>query len=352
MELGISSALRTLFEQLGKSFFISGYLPAVLFVALNQYLVFSTRFGGRSLVLFGPDFKLGPFTGDNLATVILPLFLAMLLLAFNTLIVKFFEGAFKWQQDFFLRPWMAANRNRCQKQYGRLTTLKKEYYKQLAQVAGSDKAERSDALDKVVGLRLQIQAENDRLEQIEPMPSMPYRLERVRPTALGNLFALMEEYPYDRYGIDAVAIWPRLHSLLPDAVKADISNQKLLLDFMLNLVTLAGIFGVEGIVVGLVRTPIQHALVGAGVGALIVAWLLYRAAVGVTATMGLFVTSAFDFYRGAVLEKLGLSQPPQVEDEQSLWLQIASFLRRGEGFKLPPRRPAATPAEKKPAPSQ
>jgi len=347
MELGISSALRTLFEQLGKSFFISGYLPAVLFVALNQYLVFSNRFGGRSLVLFGPDFKLGPFTGDNLATVILPLFLAMLLLAFNTLIVKFFEGAFKWQQDLLLRPWMAANRKRCQKLYGRLTTLKKEYYKQLAQVAGSDKAERNDAVDKVVGLRLQIQAENDRLEQIEPMPSLPYRLERVRPTALGNIFALMEEYPYDRYGIDAVAIWPRLHSLLPDANKADISNQKLLLDFLLNLVTLAGIFGIEGIVAGLVRVPIQLALVATGVGALIVAWLLYRAAVGVTATMGLFVTSAFDFYRGAVLEKLGLNQPPQVEDEQFLWLQIASFLRRGEAFKLPPRRPAPTPAEKK-----
>jgi len=347
MELGISSALKTLFEQLGKAFFISGYLPAALFVALNQYLVFSNRFGGRSLVLFAPDFKLGPFTGDNLATVILPLFLGMLLLAFNTLIIKFFEGAFKWQQNILLRPWMAANRKRCQERYGKLVTLKKEYYQQLARAAGSDKAERNDALDKVVGLRLQIQAENDRLEQIEPTPSLPYRLERVRPTALGNTFALIEEYPYDRYGIDAVAIWPRLHPLLPDAVKANIGNQKLLLDFMLNLVALAGIFGIEGIVVGLARAPIQLALIGAGVGALVVAWLLYRAAVGVTATMGLFVTSAFDFYRGAVLEKFGLSQPPQVEDEQFLWLQIASFLRRGEGFKLPPRRSASAPAEKK-----
>jgi hypothetical protein len=196
-----------------------------------------------------------------------------------------------------------------------------------------------------VGLRLQIQAENDRLEQIEPMPSLPYRLERVRPTALGNTFALMEEYPYDRYGIDAVAIWPRLHSLLPDAVKTNIGNQKLLLDCMLSLVALAGIFSIEGIVIGLARAPIQLALIGVGVGALVMAWLLYRAAVGVVAAMELFVTSAFDFYRGAVLEKFGLSQPPEVEDEQFLWLQIASFLRRGEGFKLPPR--CAPPAPEK-----
>ena len=62
--------------------------------------------------------------------------------------------------------------------------------------------------------------------------------------------------------------------------------------------------------------------------------------------MGLFVTSAFDFYRGAVLEKFGLSQPPQVEDEQFLWLQIVSFLRQGEGFKLPPRRAAPEPGKK------
>lgn len=166
MELGISSALKTLFGQLGKTFFISGYLPAALFVALNQYLVFSNRFGGRSFMLFAPDFKLGPFTGDNLAAVILPLFLAMLLLAFNTLIIKFFEGAFKWQQNILLRPWMAANRKRCQERYGKLATLKKEYYEQLAQAAGSGKAERNDALDKVVGLRLQIQAENDRLGRL------------------------------------------------------------------------------------------------------------------------------------------------------------------------------------------
>jgi len=166
MELGISSALKTLFGQLGKTFFISGYLPAALFVALNQYLVFSNRFGGRSFMLFAPDFKLGPFTSGNLAAVILPLFLAMLLLAFNTLIIKFFEGVFKWQQNILLRPWMTANRKRCQERYGKLATLKKEYYEQLAQAAGSGKAERNDALDKVVGLRLQIQAENDRLGRL------------------------------------------------------------------------------------------------------------------------------------------------------------------------------------------
>jgi hypothetical protein len=110
-------------------------------------------------------------------------------------------------------------------------------------------------------------------------------------------------------------------------------------------VTLAGIFGVEGIIVGLVRARIQLALIGAGIGALVVAWLLYRASVSVTATMALFVTTAFDYYRGMVLEKFGLSQPPTIEEEQFLWLRLASFLRRGEGFKLPPR--SAPPALEK-----
>ena len=347
MELGISSALKTLFEQLGKSFFISGYLPAALFVALNQSLILSDRFGGRSVALFASDFKLGPFTGENLATVILPLFLAMLLLAFNTLIIKFFEGAYKWQQKTLFRPWMSANQKRCKQRYGKLVMLRQEYYKQLARAAApAAEAERADALNKITGLRLQIQQENDRLEQIEAMPSLPYRLDRVRPTALGNTFALMEEYPYDRYGIDSVAIWPRLQPLLPDAVKSTIANQKLLLDFLLNLVTLSGILGVEGIVLGLARVPVQFALIGAGAGSLVAAWLLYRASVSVTATMGLFVTGAFDFYRGLVLDKFGLAQPDSVEDEQFVWLKLEAFLRRGEGFKLPPRtQPAA--AEKK-----
>jgi hypothetical protein len=274
---------------------------------------------------------LGPFTGENLATVILPLFLGMLLLAFNTLIIKFFEGAGKWQQRTIFRPWMLANQARSKQRYGKLVMLRQEYYKQLARTAApatapatapAAEAERADALNKITGLRLQIQQEYDRLEQIEAMPSQPYRLDRVKPTALGNTFALMEEYPYDRYGIDSVAIWPRLQPLLPDAVKSNIANQKL------------------------ARVPMQFALIGAGAGSFLVAWLLYRAAVSATATMGLFVTGAFDFYRGLVLEKFGLAQPESVEDEQFVWLKLEAFLRRGEGFKLPPRtKPAA--ADKK-----
>jgi hypothetical protein len=318
-----------------------------LFVALNQYLILSDRFGGRSVALFASDFKLGPFTGENLVTVILPLFLGMLLLAFNTLIIEFFEGAYKWQQKILFRPWMSANQKRCQQRYGKLVMLRQEYYKQLARAASpAAEAERADALNKITGLRLQIQQENDRLEQIEAMPSLPYRLERIRPTALGNTFALMEEYPYDRYGIDSVAIWPRLQPLLPDAVKSSIANQKLLLDFLLNLVTLSGILGVEGVALGLARVPVQFALIGAGIGSLVAAWLLYRASVSVTATMGLFVTGAFDFYRGLVLDKFGLAQPESVEDEQFVWLKLESFLRRGEGFKLPPRTKPATTEKK------
>jgi len=273
--------------------------------------------------------------------------LGMLLLAFNTLIVKFFEGAYKWQQKTLFRPWMSANQARCRQRYGKLVMLRQEYTNQLARAASpAAEAERADALNKITGLRLQIQQENDRLEQIEAMPSLPYRLERIRPTALGNTFALMEEYPYDRYGIDSVAIWPRLQPLLPDAVKSSIANQKLLLDFLLNLVTLSGILGVEGIALGLARVPVQFALIGAGIGSLVAAWLLYRASVSVTATMGLFVTGAFDFYRGLVLDKFGLAQPDSVEDEQFVWLKLESFLRRGEGFKLPPRAKSAA-AEKK-----
>lgn len=337
MDLSISSGLKTLFEQLGKSFLIAGYLPAALFVALNQYLVFSERFKGKSITLFTPDFKLGPFTGENIAGLILPLFIGMLLFAFNTLIIQFFEGAFKWQQDFLLRPWMRANRKRCRDRYGKLVTLKNEYIKQLVRQSSESQVERDDAAYKVTGLRLQIQVENDRLEKIEPMPSLPQRVERIRPTALGNTFALMEEYAYDRYGIDSMAIWPRLQTLLPDAVKTNIGNQKLLLDFLLNLVALAGLFGIEAVLAGLLRFPLQWALIAAGIGAFLVAWALYQAAVSVTATMGLFVTAAFDYYRGAVLDKFGLTQPATVEEEQFLWLQLASFLRRGEAFKLPAR---------------
>jgi hypothetical protein len=78
------------------------------------------------------------------------------------------------------------------------------------------------------------------------------RPEKVTPTALGNAWSLLEEYPYDRYGMDAMIFWPRLRGEVDATFDKRLTNQKILIDFLLNTSFLMLILGVEILVTGLV----------------------------------------------------------------------------------------------------
>jgi hypothetical protein len=45
--------------------------------------------------------------------------------------------------------------------------------------------------------------------------------------------------------------------------------------------------------------------------------------------------TAFDYYRGNVLQRLNLQMPNDLEEERVLWLKLAAFIRRGESFYFP-----------------
>jgi hypothetical protein len=48
----------------------------------------------------------------------------------------------------------------------------------------------------------------------------PYDLrDRAMPTRVGNILLSAELYPYLRYGIDAVLVWPRLYQAVPDSFR-------------------------------------------------------------------------------------------------------------------------------------
>lgn len=55
--------------------------------------------------------------------------------------------------------------------------------------------------------------------QLTRMPAQP---DQLMPTQLGNRLRAAELRSYKRYGLDAVICWPRLWSLLPDNLRADL----------------------------------------------------------------------------------------------------------------------------------
>jgi hypothetical protein len=393
---------------IGQAFFFASYLPALLFVALHQYALLPAL--GLSGTLL-PDVPEVPFlSGELLTTLLLPLFLAMLLVSLNTAITRFFEGLFPWQRSFLLRRWQRANERKSQQLYGELQKWKVCYRSLLEAIAEAEESseasqssrywalikrfwpgerfskwlapavdtpedvpdtspkeqlsymdliaqeiqkispeEQFDCWDLITEIMQakspealfdclyqiaeKIQEIHEQIEENQPVQPLPFQASFARPTTLGNAFAVFEEYPLDRYGIDGVLFWPRLRQVVDDKLLSVLDNLKMFLDFQLHLSALALIFTVEAAATGIVSQTAGW-WIAAGL-ALLVARLAYSAGIRVVRTIGTLVSTCFDLYRGKLLKQFGLTQSTNFFEEYKTWLQLSAFLRRGELFYWP-----------------
>ena len=53
---------------------------------------------------------------------------------------------------------------------------------------------------------------------------------RVMPTQLGNILRAAEERPKNQYGLDTFICWPRLWLLLPESIKAELTEARMTLN--------------------------------------------------------------------------------------------------------------------------
>jgi len=195
----------------------------------------------------------------------------------------------------------------------------------------------------------------------------------IMPTRLGNVLKAAEIYPWKRYRLDAVVIWSRLESSLPDAFSTTFQNTKISLDLMITLATCTLFFGLPlsaWIVVHttmmlpwwlplilalialalrlyifaaiavfaclapifLASPPIALARTQMGaillVGIAILFWLCYQNAVQAALAYGEQVKSAFDLYRWKVLESLHLQLPKDFDEERKTWEAVDGLLLR------------------------
>lgn len=356
----LSEQLSGIADRLGKTFMIAGYLPALLFVIAHQLLLFPRWQIEGGLLLQTPAPEEGAaaawrwtyFIDQTLTILLLPLLLGVLLMSLNTLIIKLFEGEFRWQQKLLLRPWQQSALRRQQALFGNLAALKEAYTQVLADLAGLPPgADDTELQQKRISLALALQ---ERHNQAGPLPvRLPRRPARVRPTRLGNGFAAMEEYPYERYGMDAVIFWPRLRPLLDESYAAMLVNRKMILDLLLNMALLAWIFALELGLQAVIERPWNRGLVIVAGAGLLFGYFAYQGAVQTAYSLGDLVSLCFDFFRGRLAKQFNLELPPQIEAEQVRWLRLGRFLRFGEGFYYPESdKPPADkpPVDKPPAP--
>lgn len=168
----------------------------------------------------------------------------------------------------------------------------------------------------------------------------PLSRNQVMATRLGNVLRAAERYPYDRYGADAVLVWPRLYPLLPESVITSIAQAREALEFLLVLSALATAFGVlSGIYLLVVVAPVWLFLVCFW-GAPAVALLAYRSSLGAALLYAEVVRSAFDLYRLDLLTVMRLPAPADADAERQRWKEVNKLILRNvplpEPYSLPP----------------
>jgi hypothetical protein len=161
----------------------------------------------------------------------------------------------------------------------------------------------------------------------------PVDPELALPTRLGNILRASEQYPaYEgRYGMDAVFFWPRLLAVVPDSARADLSDARATFVLLLNVCTLALLvsgcaFG--ALIFAAIRPATDYWVSGAA--GLVLAFLLYRSALGPARAYGELVRSTFDLYRGDLLARLDMPEPATFSEERALWQQLAQMMYRGD----------------------
>ncbi|MFB4263111.1 hypothetical protein [Nonomuraea sp. GTA35] len=158
--------------------------------------------------------------------------------------------------------------------------------------------------------------------------SYPGDPSEVMPTRLGNILKNAELHPEDRYGLDAVVVWPRLYPLLPEEQRAALIAARTELEFFLTVSALAAVYSAASGIFLLIAgaAPGLFLLCHATGGA--VALLTYRAALPSARLYGQQVKVTFDVHRALLLTAID-RQDTADHDERLVWQALARHWYRG-----------------------
>ncbi len=346
-------------QELGRSFLVAYYLPCAVFL-LIQIVVMLPIWDSTFLVNLQPGQPTAIVEGETqeksapdseeqtakkpvmsffenlnsvfglgnvvsfIATLLLPLLAGIILLSLNSVIILAFEGKLSWLRLGLLQHLTRRNEKKCRNMYETLVNVRQQYLQTL--LAGEQ--------DKASSLAKAIKDLHDKLEIQNPTPTLPYAVHRVAPTTFGNIYAMAEEYAYDRYGIDAVLFWPRLRQLMNEHAPKHaerLTQQKIMLDLPLNFAFLAGIIVLEALIVMLSKGYSPAAFWTIIVGATL-SIAFYQAGIWAMRSLGELIKSSFDMHRHLILDSFSLKQPVNLSDEQMIRVKLAAFIRRGETF--------------------
>jgi hypothetical protein len=324
-------------KYLGQGFLLAYFLPALVFVLAHLYVLIPASIESLNLSKEAAKKLTLPLIGvidlsSWVNSLLWALIVGIALFVLNSLLIRSFEGKPRWLKNGLLSRLTKRNQKECQKLYGRLISLQKKYLEISNQ---KPQTISQDAL--LESLRLEIENEHKKIEESKYQQTLPHNVERVCPTSFGNAYAIAEEYSYERYGADSVLFWPHLRTLMQEKAanhSLRLTQQKTVLDLSINFAFLSGLLTVETILIFIFSGYKYPLLVLAGV-AFILSISFYQASVAAIQGLGGLIKISFDYYRGLVLQAFNLRTPDNLSEEQTVWLKLATFMRRGDAFYFP-----------------
>lgn len=176
------------------------------------------------------------------------------------------------------------------------------------------------------------------------------RLQSVRATTLGNVIEAYNFYPYKRYKIEPDIFWPRLRKVITPEYLAQVQESRILLDFLLTMATLAGLYAFLALTVGPWLWFNPKLWLSLAAAAIIICYFFYRLSIGAAFELGEMVRSSFDLFRLDLMKALQRPRPATLAAEQAQWDELSGLTVYGfsKDFTLAPEPP---PAEKETAKS-
>lgn len=333
----------------GDRFSVASALPAALVVLDIFFLLQSGAFSGR------PDIHQLVMQSKHLGAGMLVLLalsvfvLALLLQPFQLSLVRLLEGYWGASRPAKLVAHLVIGPRR------RWFTIQVQRSRKVLQEPAEAEGQRINLHHDELRSFKKYRRLKDRADAIRLR--YPRTGDRILPTALGNALRSFEDTAGQRYGLETVSAWRRLHPLMSDALAKSYATNRLQLDSSASLC-------VAFTVMTLVSVP---PLVGDGwwqalpAATALLAWITYRGAIASALLMGRNVTTAFDLHRHDLIMALHYAPAPDPALEYAFNSRLSRWLA-GDDPDQPPApqsmaddycHPAfsadSTPAESKPA---
>lgn len=150
----------------------------------------------------------------------------------------------------------------------------------------------------------------------------------VLPTPYGNVIAAAEQYPKKLFNMDTIVLWPYLvPTLTKNGYAQYVVREKSMMDFLINLAFILGVFGFLLAIVEMAFTGLSWILFQQQ----IIVWgsvlFLYFLSVWGAGGWASSVSIAFVLFRDDLRKALRLRQVNSYDEEVQLWENASSFLR-------------------------